>query len=87
MSSISFFITFFTYIKMSKDSSAKFYQINKERLQKKLARNIGVFLKKKKKKVTIWLWTIETFYQKVKNKSLLSIEKRIIKWEKTPYYN
>ena len=40
---------------MSKDSSAKFYQINKERLQKKLARNIGVFLKKKKKKVTIWL--------------------------------
>ena len=55
MSSISFFITFFTYIKMSKDSSAKFYQINKERLQKKLARNIGVFLKKKKKKVTVWL--------------------------------
>ena len=26
---------FFTYLKMSKDSSAKYYQNNKERLQKK----------------------------------------------------
>ena len=30
-----FFKIFFTYIKMSKDSSAKNYQDNKERLQKK----------------------------------------------------
>ena len=35
---------------MSKDSSAKYYQNNKERLQKKLVRDIKVFLKKKKKK-------------------------------------
>ena len=38
---------------MSKDWSAKFYQNNKERLQKKLMKDIKVFLKKKKK-VTIW---------------------------------
>ena len=31
----NFFTTVFTYIKMSKDSSAKYYQNNKERLKKK----------------------------------------------------
>ena len=36
LSSNNFFIYFFTYIKMSKDSSAKYYQNNKERLQKKV---------------------------------------------------
>ena len=33
--------------------SAKYYQKNKERLQKKLVKDIKVFLKKKKK-ATIW---------------------------------
>ena len=37
-------------MKMSKDSSAKYYQENKEKLQKKLLKDIKVFLKKKKKK-------------------------------------
>ena len=37
---------------MSKGSSAKQYQNNNERLQKKLMKNIKVFLKKKK--ATIW---------------------------------
>ena len=40
---------FFTFIKISKDSSAKYYQDNKETIQKKLAKDIKVFLKKKKK--------------------------------------
>ena len=40
-------------MKMSKDSSAKYYQENKEKLQKKLLKDIKVFLKKKKKKKTI----------------------------------
>ena len=40
---------------MSKDSSAKYYQNDKERLQKKLFKDIKAFLKNKKKKVTIWL--------------------------------
>ena len=39
-------------MKMSKDLSCKCYQNNKERLQKKLVKDIKVFLKKKKKKAT-----------------------------------
>ena len=39
---------------MSKLLSAKHYQENKERLQKKLAKDIKIFLKKTKKQVTIW---------------------------------
>ena len=47
----NFYIIFFTYIdiKISKYSSAEFYQNNKERLQKQLVKDIKVFLKKKKK--------------------------------------
>ena len=41
----NFFIKLFTYIKMSKDLSAKYYQNNNETLQAKM---------KKKKKATIW---------------------------------
>ena len=44
---------------MSKDSSAKYYQNDKERLQKKLLKDIKAFLKNKKKKVTIWSWMIQ----------------------------
>ena len=40
---------------MSKNLSAKYYQENKERLQKMLVKNIKIFLKKKTKKATIWL--------------------------------
>ena len=50
ISSYNFYIFFFTYIKMYKDSSAKYYQNNKEKLRKKLAKDIKVFLKKKNKK-------------------------------------
>ena len=41
---------FITYIKMSKNLSGKYYQDNKERLQKKLVIDIKVFLKKKNRK-------------------------------------
>ena len=44
---------------MSKNLSAKYCQENKERLQKKLAKNIKIFLKKKKKKTTIWLLMLQ----------------------------
>ena len=44
---------------MSKILSAKHYQENKERLQKKLVKDIKIFLKKKKKKTTIWTRTIQ----------------------------
>ena len=39
---------------MSKNLLAKCYQENKERLQKKLVKDIKIFLKKKTKKATIW---------------------------------
>ena len=41
-------------MKISKTLSAKYYQEKKERLPKKLVKDIKIFLKKKKKKVTIW---------------------------------
>ena len=40
---------------MSQNLSAKYYQENKERLQKqKFVNGIKIFLKKKRKKATIW---------------------------------
>ena len=38
---------------MSKDSGANNYKNNKERLQKKLVKEVKVFIKKKKKNITI----------------------------------
>ena len=40
-------IFFFEYMKMSRNLSAKYYQENKERLQKELVKDIKIFLKKK----------------------------------------
>ena len=57
---------------MSKDSSAKYYQNNKERLREKLLKDIRVFLKKKKMVVSD-----TKIYRKMKNKSFLSIEKKL----------
>ena len=44
-----FIINFFFNRNMSKGLLAKYYQDNKERLQKQLKKNIKVFLKQKKK--------------------------------------
>ena len=63
---------------MSKHLSAKYYQENKERLQKKLVKDIKIFLKKKKKKRDNMVVNVTNISQKMKNKSLLSIEKNII---------
>ena len=40
---------------MPKTLLAKHYQENKKRLQKRVAKDITIFLKKKKKKAAIWL--------------------------------
>ena len=64
---------------MSKNSSAKYYQDNKEKLQKKLVKDIKVFLKKKKKKNDGMIVKDTEIYQKMKNKSWLGIEKKFIK--------
>ena len=62
---------------MSKHLSAIYYKNNKERLQKKFVKDIKVFLKKKKKENMVVNHT--KIYLKMINKSLLSIDKNIIK--------
>ena len=44
--------------------SAKFDQENKKRLQKKLVKNIKIFLNKKKKKATIWSLTLQKSFRR-----------------------
>ena len=72
------------YIKTSKNLSAKYYQENKEKLQKQLAKDIKIFLKKNKKSDNMVVNVTEDF-QKMKNKSLLSIEKNTIEQEEMLY--
>ena len=58
-------------------SSAKYYQNHKEGLQKKLLKDIKVFLEKKKKKSDNMVVNDTKIYQKMKTESWLSIEKNI----------
>ena len=69
-------IIFLTYIKWHKDLSAKYYQDNKERLQK-IVKDIKVLLKKiKKKKNRNNMDMSDTkASQKMKSNGWLSIEK------------
>lgn len=66
----NFFIVFknflFIHIKVSKQSSAKYYQ-DKETLQKSLMKHIKLFLKNKKKNKNIGLNDIKN-YLKIKSK-------------------
>ena len=64
---------------MSTTLSTKYYQENKDRLQKKLVKDIKIFLKKKKKKSYNMVMNVKRISQKIKNKIFLSIEKNIIK--------
>ena len=61
------------YIKMSENSSAKYYQDNKEKLQKNALEKVFVQMKKKTSD-NMFVKDTKTS-QKVKNKSWLSIEK------------
>ena len=63
---------------MSKILSAQYYQENKERLEKKLMEDNKIFKKKKKKKNGNMVVNVRKISQKMKNKSLMSIEKNII---------
>ena len=72
ISSIIFFIIFFTYIKMSKNSLAKYYQENRD-------------YKKKAHKSNNIVANNVKIYKNMKNKGLFSIEKNIMKWEKTSH--
>ena len=61
---------------MSQNSSAKYYQDSQERLQKKLVKDIKVFLKRRKRDNLAVNDT--NIYQKMKSKDWLSIEKDIM---------
>ena len=61
---------------MSQNSSAKYYQGSQERLQKKLVKDIKVFLKRRKRDSLVVNDT--NIYQKMKSKDWLSIEKDIM---------
>ena len=54
---------------MSKTLSAKYYHENKERLQKKLVKDIKIFLKKKKKKSDNMVVNVTNISQKTKKKA------------------
>ena len=66
---------------MSKDSSVKYYQDNKERLQKKLGKNIKAFLKKKRKK---WQFGRKRYknLQEGEKQKLVEYRKKILENEK-----
>ena len=59
---------------MSKDSSAKYYEDNKERLQKKARQRYQSFSKEEKEKSDEMVMSYTKICLKKKNKSLLSIE-------------
>ena len=60
---------------MSKTSSLKYYQENKERLKKKLMEDIKIILKKKKKKKQQYGCECYKNLSENETKGLLSIEK------------
>ena len=61
---------------MSENLSAKYYQEDKESLQKRLVKNIKIFQRKKKKKSDNIVVNITKISQKMKTKSWLNIEKK-----------
>ena len=69
------FYFFSIYTKMSKTSSLKYYQENKERLKKKLMEDIKIILKKKKKKKQQYGCECYKNLSENEKKGLLSIEK------------
>ena len=64
---------------MSYDSSTKYYQNNKEKLQKMHVKDIKVFIKNNRKKSDKMVVNDTKIYQRMKSKSLLNREKNIIK--------
>ena len=75
---------------MSKSLSAKelnFIKKTKKDCKQKLVENIKIFLGKKKKKSDNIVADITKISQKMKNKSLLRIEKKYHRMKKVPYYN
>ena len=66
---------------MSRNLSGKYFQDNKERLQKILLKDIKIVLKTRNKSSNMVV-NVTKISQKMKNRSLLNKEKNIIEWEK-----
>ena len=81
-----FSLFFFIDMTMAKDLSAKYQKIKKD-YKKQLTKDVKIFLKNKKKKSGNMVVNVTKISQKMKNKSLLSIENNVIKRERTLYYN
>ena len=64
-------------MKISEDLA--YHENNKERQQKKLVKDIKVFLEIKKKKSNNMIMNNTKIYNKIKNRTLLSIEKNTVK--------
>ena len=64
-------------MKMSKFLTAKYYQENIERLEKKLAKDIKNLSKQEKEKKNNMVTNIRKISPKMKNKNFLSIEQNI----------
>ena len=62
---------------MSKILSAKYCQENKERLHKMLLKDIKIFRRKKRKNIN-YMVIVAKISQRMKSKSLLRIEKKVI---------
>ena len=62
-------------MQISENVSAKYDQENKERLQKKLVKDIKIFLNKKKKKSNNMVVKVTKISQKMKEINSLSIKK------------
>ena len=72
---------------MSKTLQLNIIKKIKKDNKKKLVKDNKIFLKKKKKKSGNMAVNVKKIPQKIKNKSLLSIEKNIIEGEKMLNYN
>ena len=67
---------------MSKSLSAKYYQENKERLQKNLVKDVKIRLKRKEKRSNNVVVNVVKIFQKMKSKSLLNIRKKYYRMKK-----
>ena len=70
---------------MPKNLSARYYQENIERLQKKACVTYQNLSKEERENSSNMSVNVTKKSQKMKNKSLLSIEKNIREWAKTLY--
>ena len=83
MKQILFFDNFLIFLKTFQDLSAKYYQNNEKRLLK----DIKVFVKKKNKESNKMVAKGTKIYQKMQSKSWLSIKKTSNNEKKMCYYN